>query len=317
MDDLAAQLGAMLGGEVVGLAQLSGGASRQTWSFDLRRGDGRIEPLVMQRGGADTGGPGIVAQARLLQVAAAAGVPVARVVHVDAERAAVVMQRVEGETIARRILRDDACSAARGRLVAQCAQALARLHSVDPQQAADLDEPDQLSFWRATLDRLDQPRPAFEIALRWLDANRPAAPRRAVVHGDFRLGNLIVDANGLAAVLDWELAHVGDPLEDLGWLCVKAWRFGGALPVAGLGEYEELIAAYEAANGVAVDRGALHWWETLGTLKWGVICMLQADRHLSGTQRSVELATIGRRVCENEWDVLVCLDRATQPQRRA
>ena len=317
-DSLAAALGDTLGGEVSGLVQLSGGASRETWAFDLRRaGSDAAERLVLQRGAAARHHLGIAQQGRLLELANAHGVPAPYVLHVSEGdqpfgAPAIVMQRVEGETIARRILRDGAYAQSRTRIVAQCAQALARLHAIDATAAPYLDQPDQLDFWRATLDSLGQPHPAFEIALRWLEKNRPATTRTAVVHGDFRLGNLVVDAGGLAAVLDWELAHAGDPLEDLGWLCVKAWRFGAAHPVAGLGGYEELTAAYEAAGGVHLDRAALHWWETLGTLKWGIICIAQADKHLSGATRSVELVTIGRRVCENEWDVLQCLDRAAE-----
>lgn len=308
MDDLAATLGDRLGGEVTNLVQVSGGASRETWTFDLRRDRDAIEKMVMQRAGTDAGGPDIAVQAALLHVAAHQGVPVAEPVDVSGDF--IVVPHIEGETVARRILRDPACALARTRLVSQCAQALARLHAADPTAVDSLAEPDQLDFWRDTLDRLAQPRPAFEIALRWLDAHRPQPSRRCIVHGDFRLGNFVVDGDGLAAVLDWELAHVGDPLEDLGWLCVKAWRFGAPHPVAGLGDYNELIDAYQRAGGGSVDRDALHWWETLGTLKWGIICMLQADKHLSGATRSVELATIGRRVCENEWDVLDCLDHA-------
>ncbi len=137
-----------------------------------------------------------------------------------------------------------------------------------------------------------------------MEANPPAEHTACVVHGDFRLGNLLVDHDGLAAVLDWELAHLGDPVEDLGWLCVRAWRFGSALPAGGVTTREGLAEAYEAASGATVEPEALRWWELLGTLKWGVICVMQSFGHLSGASRSVELATIGRRVCENEWDVL-------------
>jgi hypothetical protein len=129
-----------------------------------------------------------------------------------------------------------------------------------------------------------------------------------VVHGDFRLGNLIVGPEGLRAVLDWELTHAGNPAEDLGWLCVKAWRFGVEPPVAGMGSREELLAAYRAAGGAGISLAELRWWEILGTLRWGVICLTQAFAHLSGAQRSVELAAIGRRVCEQEWDLLLLLD---------
>ena len=117
----------------------------------------------------------------------------------------------------------------------------------------------------------------------------------------------MVDESGLAAVLDWELAHIGDPLEDLGWLCVRAWRFGSGRPVAGLGEYEDLIGAYSEASGIDISAKDVLWWEVLGTLKWGIMCITQASSHLTGMTRSHELAAIGRRVCENEWDLLQLL----------
>jgi hypothetical protein len=133
------------------------------------------------------------------------------------------------------------------------------------------------------------------------------------VHGDFRTGNLLVDAEGLRAVLDWELAHLGDPMEDLGWFCTRAWRFGSPHPAGGFGSYEELFAAYGEAAELDVDPAIVRWWETLGSLKWGVMCMMQARAHLLGMTRSHELAAIGRRVCENEHDVLVLLGSAVEP----
>ena len=128
-----------------------------------------------------------------------------------------------------------------------------------------------------------------------------------VVHGDLRLGNVIVDEHGLAAVIDWELVHLGDPLEDLAWACVKAWRFGAPLEVGGLGTIDELVGAYESAGGRRVDRQALHWWLVEKTLQWGIGCMGQAHVHLSGAVRSHELAAIGRRVAEQEWDLIELL----------
>ncbi|MDG1188589.1 MAG: DUF6285 domain-containing protein, partial [Ilumatobacter sp.] len=153
-------------------------------------------------------------------------------------------------------------------------------------------------------DELGEPHPVFEFTRNWLLEHRPARTRRSLVHGDFRLGNLIVGSGGLSAIIDWELAHIGDPMEDLGWLCVKAWRFGGLDPVGGIGTREDLFAAYEAAGGGTVDAVAVHWWEVLGTWKWGIMCVLQANVHRSGAVRSHELAAIGRRVCENEFDLL-------------
>jgi len=159
-------------------------------------------------------------------------------------------------------------------------------------------------------------RPAFEFALRWLGAHRPPVGPVSVVHGDFRLGNLIVDQGGLRAVLDWELAHLGDPLEDLGWLCIRAWRFGGAGEVGGVGPLSDLLDAYGRARGISVDPAAVHWWIVAGTLTWGLICAVQARRHLDGHVRSVELATIGRRVCETEYDLLQLL-KVPAPTRRS
>ena len=299
-------------GRVEQLRALSGGASRETWSLDLVAEDG-THPLILQRTRAGTsgGGPGMAEEAELIRAAQALGVPVPTVVAADPGPAlgapCVVMDRLDGETIARKLLRDDRWRVARSVLVGQAGVALAAIHRIDPGVAPGLRATDQLEEMTALLERAGQPLPAFELAMRWLRANRPSSPRQTVVHGDFRLGNLLVADAGLAGVLDWELAHLGDPIEDLGWYCVRAWRFGSALPAGGMGTREELIAAYEAAGGGPVEPDVLRWWEMLGTLKWGLICIVQAQVHLSGAARSVELATIGRRVCENEWDVLALL----------
>ena len=321
--DLAERLADVVAGAVgepvgvEGLRRLSGGASRETWSFDARRSSGAADPLILRRDppGAPKGAMRL--EGRLLSAAAAAGVPVPRLLTADDDPATLgsaflIMDRLEGETIARKLLRDDEYAGARPLLAAQCGEALARLHAVEPSTIEGLDETiDPVEEWRTSLDQLRQPHPAFELALRWLDANRPAPSKRAVVHGDFRNGNLIIGPEGLRAVLDWELSHVGDAMEDLGWFCTKAWRFGNVdKPAGGFGSYDDLIGSYEAASGLTVDRDALHWWETLGTLKWGIMCIGQGAAHTSGAIRSVELAAIGRRVCENEWDALICLDRA-------
>ena len=133
------------------------------------------------------------------------------------------------------------------------------------------------------------------------------------MHGDFRLGNLLVGPEGLHGVLDWELAHAGDPAEDLGWLSAPAWRFGGASEVGGFGSLPELLDAYAAAGAEPIDADTVRWWQVYATVKWATICALQASTHLSGAARSVELATIGRRVCESEWDLMVLLGVTPPP----
>ncbi|MBF8190833.1 phosphotransferase family protein [Nonomuraea sp. K274] len=309
MTDPAAVVGEVFGAgaAIVSGVRLPGGASRETWALDVAGGGARHE-LVLRLdspGGALEAGPGLRQEAVLMRAAYDAGVPVPRVL--AAGESYLLMDRVPGETIPRRILRDDAYRDARPRLAGQCGRALAAIHRM-PLSCVPGDAPgDPLRQWRDALDLLGEPHPVFELALRRLAASRPPGTRRTVVHGDFRNGNLIVGPEGIRAVLDWELAHAGDPLEDLGWLCVKAWRFGSPLPVGGFGDYDELVSAYEAAGGEPVDRDALRWWETFGVLKWGIICVMQTMRHLRGGARSVELAAIGRRVCENEWDLLGAL----------
>ena len=166
----------------------------------------------------------------------------------------------------------------------------------------------QIDQYRGILDALGEPHPAFELGLRWLEDHLPAGSTDAapqLVHGDFRNGNFIVGPEGIRSVLDWELSHLGDPVEDLGWLCVKSWRFGNVdQPVGGFGTVDALLAAYETAGGGTVDPEHLHYWETFGTLKWGIICEMQCFSHLTGLVRSVELAALGRRIAEMEWDLL-------------
>ncbi len=239
----------------------------------------------------------------LLIAARDAGVPVPEVITGDGS--SMILAHIDGETIPRRILRDEAYSRARTGLAAAAGRALARIHGLDVGRLGSfVPRQDEFEQYLSTLHGLEEPHPLFEFAFRRLAASRPPAGEPVVVHGDFRVGNLIVGEDGLRAVIDWELAHVGDPLEDLAWFCVPAWRFGSPLPAGGVGSYDDLVRAYEAESGRRVDRDALRWWEAFGTLRWGVICAVQASLHLSGAVRSVELAAIGRRVCEVEHDLL-------------
>jgi len=297
---------------IEGLTRLSGGASRETWAFDAIGADGTRAELVLR---CDPPGrpsePGAMGrEARAIASADAAGLAVPKVVAwTDGPELwgspGLVMRRVAGETIARRILRDDGYRQARGVLVRQIAEFAAGLHALEVTD--DYPAPDPVPELRRVLGTFDQVSPTFELALRALEAGQPPQRRPVIVHGDLRLGNLIVGQDGLRAVIDWELVHAGNPAEDLGWLCVKAWRFGIDAPVAGLGSREELLAAYRAAGGADISLAELRWWEILGTLRWGAICVKQAWTHLSGAHRSVELAAIGRRVCEQEWDLLLLL----------
>lgn len=302
--------------DIFSLTRLSGGASRETWRCTATT-RGEDTDLILQRGrvvtaGAGGSSAGMHAEGIVLRAVEAAGVPVAHAYAFDGgvEKLGapfLLTSFVAGETIARKIQRDAVYAPARDVLVADLGAAAAKLHSVPLDAVAHLNVVDQVEQYRMVLDALGHAHPAFELGFRFLESNRPTASATALVHGDFRLGNIIVGSTALAAVIDWELAHLGDPMEDLGWLCVRAWRFGGRLPVAGLGTYRELFDAYEQAGGAKVDPEGVRWWEILGTLKWGIMCIMQANAHLSGLSRSVELAAIGRRVCENEYDLLALL----------
>ncbi len=312
-EELAVALGRRLGGTVRGLRRLSGGASRVTSAFELEVAGGEPRPMILQmdRGDGATEGKKVQMERALLEAAGAAGVPVPAVVAMgvgdDLGSDWLVVERLEGETIPRKILRDAEWAGARQALTAQCAGALAAIHTIDPGPIDGLPTVDPLGEPLAFLDALGEARPALELGVRWLDRHRPAAGPRVTVHGDFRCGNLLVGPEGLRGVLDWELAHAGDPAEDIGWLSAPAWRFGGSGEVGGFGSMEELLGTYAAAGGEAMPRDRVHWWQVQATVKWAVICSLQASAHLSGSTRSVELAAIGRRVCESEWDLFTLL----------
>lgn len=298
------------------LTRLTSGASLETWSFRVSLPDGTTSKLVLRRDPPSAIRPdGIAREAEAIAAARRRGVPVPRILAVEcaADRLAapfILMEHVDGETLGHRIVRAPQLASVRPALAAECGTALARLHAGDGRDLPALPMVDALADLRAGLDRFDA-SPAFELGFRWLEDRRPGPAAPALVHGDFRNGNLIIGPEGIRAVLDWELAHLGDGAEDLGWLCVRAWRFGGAGPVGGFGERADLLTAYERAGGRAVQADVLAWWEVFGTIRWGVICLAQAARHLSGTEPSVELAAIGPRMREQEYDVLGLISRRT------
>ena len=319
---LAKEWGAAVEVESVSIA--SAGARRRNVLFDALRGGARI-PL------AATIIPTkvleivpIEVEAAHLRFAEAAGMPVPHVHGVCNDPSFLggpffVTARVAGETIPRQVLRLVEKNPALGpRLARQCGEALAKLHAADPAGAHTRISAAGADPIEATLRAVEllvrallQPSPTFTLALRALERERPPPPPRlAVVHGDFRNGNLIVGADGLRAALDWEICHVGDPMEDLGWLCQRMWRFrNDALEVGGFGARADLAAGYRAAGG-RFEPARFHWLKTMGTLRWGLGLAGQAKAHLDGSVPSIVMAASGRRVAELEWDVLMLLRRS-------
>ena len=306
-------------GDVHELAPLTGGATKATWSFDAVVG-GDTLPLILQQlpperlgGEVEHGTHGVYGarEAALLRAAVRAGVPAPRVRFVldpaDQLGEGTVTDRVAGETLGRKINTDPGLAAARPQLAAQCGAILAAIHGIDGGGLPFLVEQtarEQLAVYRTLADSIDHPLPALEAGLRWAADNLPATPRTCVVHGDFRNGNLIVGDDGVRCVLDWELAQRADPMLDLGWLCVKTWRFGGPLPVGGFGHRDDLFRAYERCGGGPVDPGHVRFWEAFGCVKWAIMCLHKGLGELHGARRSVEAAAIGRRIEEPLLDFL-------------
>jgi aminoglycoside phosphotransferase (APT) family kinase protein len=338
-DDFRSRLERFLAGavrapvRVLALVQLAGGASRESWAVDVEIAAGPEagrHALVLRRdlGGvldefALTRGQ----EFRLLEVVYRAGVRVPRPRWLCEDPAVLgaaffLMDRLEGESVGRRVVREPALAEARRRLPRELGEQLARIHRIDP-QAAGLDflpasEPGRspadttLRRLARQLGRLNEPHPVLELALRWLQARAPACPAPVLVHGDFRVGNLMVGPEGLRGVFDWEFAHLGDPAEDLAWPCVRSWRFGqDALRFGGIGRPEEFFAAYEEHGGRPVDQSAVAYWEILGNLRWAVGCIVQANRAVSGQAVSVELASLGRRTAEMELELLDLIEQSS------
>ena len=305
--------------KIESLTRLSGGASQETWRIQICYTSNtslilRLAPLCATQRAA--GSAGLANEAALLTLAHRHGLPVPRVHHVctpeDHLGDGYLMQDCPGETLGQRIARHADFTAARTHLAYDCGHALARIHALPhalppaacpPLRTAFARE--ELAHYEAQHRAISTPRPVFEVALRWLREHMPSAPAAAsLVHGDFRNGNLVVTPNGLSAILDWELAHFGDPMEDLGWISVNAWRFGQRnLPVGGFGTREQLFAGYTAAGGT-VDAERVRYWEVLGTLKWGIICEGMGAAFSSGAEPTIERAVIGRRASETEIDLL-------------
>lgn len=302
---------------VANVTLLSGGASQETWSFDIEHPEGARGAILRRApqgyGAAPGRAAGLPAEAVLMRLAFEADVPSPRVFHVlDAEDdlgIGFVMDRVAGETIPRKILRDAEFAAVRPKLARQLGGVLAKIHALPLTSLPKLrtmSASAEIEELQRDYRNVSHPRPVFELALRWLRTNDPGpSPETTLVHGDFRHGNLMIGPDGVRAVLDWELAHLGDPMEDLGWICVNSWRFGEIdKPVGGFGTREELFAGYEAQTARRIDPQRVNFWEVMGTLRWGVMCCGMMQRFRDGPDHSMERAMIGRRSSETEIDLL-------------
>jgi aminoglycoside phosphotransferase (APT) family kinase protein len=311
-------------GTVYDLQQLTGGANRTTWSFDADTGESRQRLIMQLSAAAPDDVPHPLAEisphptaeegAWLMMAAVKAGVPAPKIRAIletsDGLGPGYITERVDGETLAPKILREAAFAPARAKMTHQAGEILARIHSIPLSEVPFLKgqtAEEMIDAQRKVVDFYDLHLPAIEWGLRWAAENVPKRARRTVVHGDFRIGNMIVGENdGIRLVLDWEIGQASDPMQDLGWLCVKTWRFGGKHPVGGFGRREDLFAAYEKAGGQSVDPVHVRFWEAFGSVKWAAGCLRLGMRGIE--EMGVERCAIGRRIEEPLWDFYELLE---------
>ncbi len=322
--DLAEQLPDLLG-VPVGVERASlimGGASKEAWVVDARTEEERVELFVRRAAGGVIYSEtlSLEQEYRVLRTAHERGVKAPKpygYLEDLAGREAFVMERLEGESIGRRLVQRPEFEAARHMLPRQMAEELPKIHAIPFDELPPLPgarerpaEAHVVKTLERELDALEEPHPAIRLGLLWLCENPPRSHGIVLNHGDFRVGNLIVDGHGMLGVIDWEFAHLGDPAEDLAWPLVRAWRFGvDHLRLGGVGEVGPYLERYNAVAGREVSPEDLFYWEVVGNVRWAIGALNQARRHLSGQQRSVELAILGRLASEVEYEILHLLER--------
>lgn len=303
--------------ELLSVERLSGGASQETYRITFKTPDSDLVHALRRSAGGEIAEitaehPGLKTEALLMDAAKHANVPVPEIYYVLQEEddlgAGFIMAWLEGETLGSRIVKSEKFQKLRTGLAAECGRLLARIHSIDLKNTAlreHLTEVSPKEFVEQIWEKyqaLDTPQPMIDYTARWLLDHLPENYEACLVHNDFRNGNLMVSEDEVVAVLDWELAHIGDPMRDLGWICVNSWRFGSDLPVGGFGDYEDLFKAYESESGQSINRDSVRFWEVFGSFWWSVGCLGMAEHYRNGPDQSVERPAVGRRSSECQID---------------
>ncbi len=312
------------------LSRLTGGATMESWLFScgerqyvLRRAPSLSMMVDRPFGHA--------AEAAIIRAARASGVTAPEVVAElepeDGIGSGFVMHALPGTPSPKEILAMDRP----GRLLAEVAQDLARIHAIRPDElptdVPEMDYREAVGDLRQQFDEAGGDRPIIALGLKWLADNLPGTIAPVLVHGDYRLGNILVDNSRLTGVLDWELAHFGDFHEDLAFGCMTVWRFARPdRPALGLGTLDDYFAAYEAESGRIVDRGRFRYWLVYRTVWWALGCLNMAKIWREGQDRMLERVVISRRTSEQELDLLMlleedapeqeCLRPLPQPEKR-
>lgn len=304
--------------QLVNAERLSGGASQETYRLTILTDQGELL-LAMRRAPGGTGVektagyPGLDVEALLMKTALGVNVPAPNIHYVLTESddlgEGFIMEWLDGETLGARIVKIPELDDIRPRLAFECGEVLARIHAIKLESSGlnkkllPITPKDHVEQTLARYLEFQSPQPMIDYTGRWLLDNLPENYTPALVHTDYRNGNIMVSPDGVEAVLDWELAHIGDPMRDLGWICTNSWRFGHSeLPVGGFGSYDDFFAGYESVSGVSVDREHVKFWEIFGSFWWAVTCLGMADHYRNGPDKSIERAAIGRRSSEGQVD---------------
>ncbi len=306
--------------EVSQLWRIPGGASRETWSFDAAWRDGEEQVsrgfIVRRDPEASLLETERYVEFRVYQAMRDTGVPVPEMYWLEEdtkwlERPFFVMSRLPGQA-SQMALVSGMLGCDLEAISQRKVEILARIHDVDwralgldflgvpdgPEGCPDM----EIERWEKTMrEQTMEPQPVLEMALAWLRAHKPVAQKVTVVHGDYRTGNFLVDGNDITGILDWEMVHLGDPLEDVAWVCVRAWRWAGDAKVGGLMMRDDFYRRYEAASGLGVDPEAVRFWEVLGNFKWAVICMTGARSFAEGRSKDA----IHVFTAKNKYDIEV------------
>lgn len=313
---------------VLELARLGGGTIQENYALELEIAGGDMsgrQSLVLR-----TDSPSRVSvslsrahEFAVMRAAFDVGVTVPEPLWLCQDRSVIgkdfyIMRRAAGTASARELVRGSMADEARELLVERLGEELARLHMIEPpiDALAFLAIPDQspalarIALYRQYLDTLPAPQPVLEWGLRWLEHNAPQKDRLVLCHSDYRTGNYMVEGTELRGILDWEFASWSDPHEDLSWFCARCWRFGAwEREAGGMGSRTAFYRGYERTSGHSVDASVIPYWEVMAAVRWAIIALQQAQRHLSGEQSSLELALTGRMVPEMELDMLIEIDR--------
>jgi len=322
--------------EITALRRLTGGALQENWALDARFSGGALdgEQRLVLRTYAATGIAASLTRLREFAVqkaAFAAGVTVPEPLFAGEDpdvwgKPFFIMRRAPGIAAPDRITGDRALDPVLPAIAERLGRELALVHTIRPPRPdlaflaphAEVGPAQQIAGFRAYLDRHRIPRPVLEWGIRWLETHIPPPAEPVLCHHDFRTGNYMLDGGALTAILDWEFAGWGDPHEDLGWFCCKAWRF--ARPdreAGGIADRTPFHRGYEQASGRSIDPRRVRFWEVLASVRWAIIALQQGDRHMLDGERDLDLALTGRRATECELEILMLLDPGRESGARA